>query len=309
MARDPYQVLGIDKSASGEEIKRQYRKIAKENHPDLHPGDQEAERRFKEASQAYDILGDEEKRARFDRGEIDSSGQERPETHYYRPYAESGSGAKYRHYEDAGEFADLGSVFEDLFGDRRASPGGGTRTFHEFRVRRRGADVHYTLDVGFLDAARGTDRRVTMADGTTLDLKIPAGTKDGQILRLKGKGQPGQEGGENGDALVSVRVGSHPWFRREGDDIHLTLPVSIREAVLGAKLRVPTIDGPVTMTVPANSSGGDVLRLKGRGVKQGNQFVTLQVQAPGTPDEKLKAFLEENPDVAGGNPRAEMEAG
>ena len=309
MARDPYEVLGVAKSASDEEIKRQYRKIAKENHPDLHPGDPEAERRFKEASQAYDILGDDEKRARFDRGEIDASGQERPEAHFYRPYAESGSGAKYRHYENADEFADLGSVFDDLFGDHRGAPGGGTRTYREFRVRRRGADVHYTLDIGFLDAAKGAARRVTMADGATLDLKIPAGTKDGQVLRLKGKGQPGQEGGESGDALVSVRVGSHPYFHRDGDDIHLTLPVSIREAVLGTKIRVPTIDGPVTMTVPPNSSSGDVLRLKGRGVRQGNQFVTLEIRTPSPPDAELKAFLEDNPDAGGGDPRADMEIG
>lgn len=300
MANDPYDVLGVEKSASQAEIKRRYRTIAKDNHPDLKPGDSDAETRFKAASQAYAILGDEEQRAKFDSGEIDAAGQERPPHHFYRPHAESGDGAKYYRHEAHGDFNDLGSVFEDLFGDRaragRTGPSGRT-------VRMKGADTRYSLDVDFLEAASGATKRVTMPDGKALDIRIPPGLADGQSLRLKGKGMPGIGGADHGDALVTVAVRAHPHFTRKGDDIHLTLPINLREAVLGAKVTVPTVTGNVTLTIPPNTSTGAVLRLKGRGIGTGNQLVTLNVMLPKEDDPALKAFLEENPAVAADSPR------
>lgn len=315
MARDPYAVLGVEKSASQAEIKRRYRKIAKENHPDLKPGDADAESRFKAASQAYAILGDEDQRAKFDTGEIDAAGQERPPHHFYRPHAETGDGAKYYRHEAHGDFDDLGSVFEDLFGARAQRSGSGGQGFggqgfggqgYESggTMRMRGADARYSLEIDFLEAARGATKRVTMPDGKALDIRIPPGLADGQTLRLKGKGMPGTGGADAGDALVTVGVRPHPHFTRAGDDIHLELPISLREAVLGAKVTVPTVSGNVTLTIPPNASSGTVLRLKGRGIGAGSQLVTLKVVLPKKADPALKTFLEENPAVAADDPRA-----
>lgn len=294
MAADPYQVLDIEKTASADEIKRKYREIAKKNHPDLNPGDAAAEARFKEASQAYDILGDEDKRAKFDRGEIDASGQERPEQHFYRQYAENDASGKYHRYETFGDAGDLGGVFDDLFGAGRGRRGGG-------QIRMKGGDARYHLNVGFLEAAMGEKRRVTMPDGRAMDISIPRGLKDGQTLRLKGQGQPGIGGGPPGDAYVTITVDPHPHFERRGDDVHLTLPITLHEAVLGAKVTVPTIGGAVTLTVPENSNSGDTLRLKGRGIdpaggkSAGDQYVTLKIVLPSEPDSDLADYLRDHP--------------
>lgn len=304
MANDPYQVLGVTKSASTEEIRKAYRKLAKENHPDLNPGDRDAEERFKEAQAAYDIVGDAEKRARFDKGEIDASGQERPEQQFYRHYADTGADHPYHSSEGYADFADMGDVFSDLFGHARD----GARS-----VRMRGADVRYTFDVPFMEAATGAKRRITMPDGRELDLTIPAGLRDGQVLRLKGKGMPGIGGGPAGDALITVHVGTHKTFRRDGNDVHVELPVALHEAVLGGKVRVPTIDGPVTMTIPKASNTGDRLRLKGKGLagsksgKRGDQHVTLRVVLPEEPDTELTEFLTAWSQDHGYDPRAGME--
>ena len=310
MARDPYEVLGVGKAASPDEIKRAYREIAKKSHPDLNPGDAAADHRFKEASQAYAIVGDQEKRTKFDSGEIDATGQERPEEHYYRPHAESAAGGKYRQYEGSGNFEDLGSIFEEMFADagtRRAGAGYGDHAHAGSYDRRRGADLRYHLDVEFLVAARGEKRRVSMPGGRVLDITIPKGVKDGQTLRLKRHGLPGGDKGEPGDALVTISVRPHDFFERRGDDIHLTLPVTLREAVLGAKVKVPTIDGSVFLSIPENSNSCDILRLKGRGVGKGNQLVTLKVALPERPDETLRQFLRDHPEVAADNPRESME--
>ncbi len=313
MALDPYKVLGVGKDADQDEIKRKYREIAKKNHPDLNPGDEAAEARFKEASQAYDIVGDPEKRAKFDKGEIDASGQERPEQQYYRHYAESDPSGKYHRYETFSDIGDMGDVFDDLFGGRRgarAGRGPGGAGAGGGGIRMRGADARYQLTVDFLEAANGAKRRVTMPDGRNLDINIPKGLEDGQTLRLKGQGQPGIGGGPAGDALVTVSVTPHKHFERRGRDIHLTLPVTLREAVLGAKVKVPTIGGTVTLTIPEDSNTGDVLRLKGRGVAPasgaaGDQLVTLKVVLPKKADDALKAFLRDRPDDAE-DPRAGM---
>ncbi len=309
MADDPYKVLGVASEAAADDIRKAYRNLVKECHPDLHPGDTAAEERFKAVSAAHNLLGDPDKRVRFDRGEIDASGQERPEQQYYRHYADAGAEHPYHSTEGFADFAEHGDVFSDLFGHARSAQGGPQRgTF-----RMRGGDVRYSFAVDFLDAARGAKQRLNLPDGSTLDLSIPAGVRDGQVLRLRGKGQPGIGGGPSGDAMVEILVRSHKLFRREGDDIHIELPITPAEAVRGAKIDVPTTSGTVTMSVPKGANTGTRLRLKGKGVaagkagKGGDQYVTLKIVLPDDPNDEFTEFLErwetENPY----NPRAGME--
>ena len=296
MANDPYTVLGVAKSASADDIRKAYRNLAKENHPDLNPGDRDSEERFKEAQAAYDIVGNAEKRARFDKGEINADGQERPEQQFYRYYADASTDHPYHSTDGYADFADMGDVFSDLFGHARdASHGSSRGSAHS--VRMRGGDVRYMFDVPFMEAAKSAKRRITMPDGRDLDLTIPAGLRDGQVLRLKGKGMSGIGGGPAGDALITVHVGTHKTFRRDGNDIHIELPVALHEAVLGARVRVPTINGTVTMTIPKASNTGDRLRLKRKGFAtgksdmRGDQHVTLRVVLPEQPDRELNEFL------------------
>jgi DnaJ-class molecular chaperone len=280
--RDPYQVLGVPKGASADEIKKKYRQLAKKLHPDLNPGNAEAAAKFKDVSAAYDLLSDAQKRARFDRGEIDASGAERPDRQYYRAYAESPEGAK---YGNAFEAEDL---FADLFGRARGG--------REFKIR--GTDVSYTMPVDFLEAAAGAKKRVTMADGTVLDVNIPPGTEDRQTLRLKGQGQPGFGGAPAGDAYIEVHIQPHAFFTRKDNDIHLELPVSLAEAVRGGRITVPTIDGDVAMTIPKGSNTGTTLRLKGRGIvdrkskQRGDAYVKLKIVLPEGEDADLARFVE-----------------
>ena len=279
--RDPYEVLGVKRSASADEIKKSYRQLAKKLHPDLNPGNAEAAARFKDVSAAYDLLSDADKRARFDRGEIDASGAERPERQYYRAYAEGPEGNKY-----GGPGFDPEDLFSDLFRSSRS------RSF-----KSRGADVSYVLPVEFLEAAAGAKKRVTMPDGRTIDVSIPPGTSDRQTLRLKGQGQPGFGGGPSGDAYIEVHIQPHAFFTRKDNDIHLELPVSLAEAVQGAKIPVPTVDGEVMMTIPKGSNTGTTLRLKGRGIvdrksnTRGDQYVKLKVVLPEPLDPELERFV------------------
>jgi DnaJ-class molecular chaperone len=283
LAADPYTVLGVKKDASQDEIQKAYRRLAKKLHPDLNPGNKKAEEQFKEVSAAYDLLGDADKRARFDRGEIDASGTERPQQRYYRDFAEGGS----QYTSDAGfaDFAGADDIFSQFFGrEGRAN------------IRMRGSDVHYRLELDFLNAINGDKRQVTLPDGAVLDVHIPAGTRDGQILRLRGKGRPGIGGGPPGDALVEIEVRPHRFFTRKGDDIHVELPISLSEAVLGGKVQAPTPSGTVTMTVPKWSNTGTVLRLRGKGVprvdgSKGDELVTLKVMLPEKPDPELEKFV------------------
>ncbi|MCP5373200.1 MAG: J domain-containing protein [Hyphomicrobiales bacterium] len=292
MADDPYTVLGVAKDADDKAIRAAYRKLAKGCHPDLHPGDKAAEARFRAIAAAYDILGDKDKRARYDRGEIDASGAEKPRS-FYRNYAD-GDGAFRYHRADPGEFVDLGDIFGDMFAHR---PGGGGGEGFARTFRFAGGDLRYHLAVDFLDAVNGATRRVTLPDGRTLDVTIPPGLENGQVLRLRGQGLPGGQGAPAGDALVEVEVRPHPVFTRRGGDIHMDLSVSLPEAVLGARIPVPTVSGTVTLTVPAGSNTGTVLRLKGKGVPgrrgaaAGDQYVTLRVVLPDRPDDELKDFL------------------
>lgn len=307
MAEDLYSVLGVAKSASADEITKAYRKLAKKLHPDLNPGDKEAEEKFKQVSSAYAILNDEEKRGKYDRGEIDASGQERPEAQYYREYAGGPGGTRYRSsagYEDMGEFSDL---FGDIFGagGRAGAQGRGSRGGARFSMP--GQDAQYHLDIGFMDAVNGTKTRITLPDGSTLDVTIPPGVSEGQVLRLKGKGHPGLGEGQPGDALVEIGVKPHPVFKREGNDIAIELPISLDEAVLGGKVEIPTIGGRVAMTVPPGANSGQTLRLKGRGVKgKGDQLVKLDVVMPETIDEDLKRFIEEWKQTHGYDPRRKL---
>lgn len=286
MNEDPYRVLGVGKNASQDEIQKAYRKLAKKLHPDLNPGNKQAEEQFKAASAAYDLLSDSEKRARFDRGEIDASGQERPRQRYYRDYAGAAAGDHpYATAEGFSDFSDDSDLFSSIFGR------GG-----RFNLKMRGEDVHYRLPVEFLEAVNGTVRRVTLADGSTVDVSVPPGAREGQMLRLAGKGNPGVGGGPPGDAFIEIIVNPHPFFTRHGDDIHLELPISLTEAVLGGKISVPTATGAVTMSIPKGSNTGTILRLRGKGVSRhdgsrGDEYVKLKVVLPDKPDAELEQFV------------------
>jgi DnaJ-class molecular chaperone len=278
---DPYKILGVARDASDAAIQATFRKLAKRHHPDVNPGKKDAEERFKAINAAYALLSDPEKRKRYDRGEIDASGAERPrERPFYHGFGDEARRGKY-HAESAFGPDDLESVFEQAF------RGGGRRSF-----KMRGSDVQYSLTVDFLEAANGAVRRLGLPDGRSLDVTIPAGLKDGQVLRLKGQGLGGLGGGEPGDALIEVSVAPHPLFRRSGNDIVLELPVTLQEAVLGTKVEVPTIKGPVSLTIPPDSTSGTRFRLKGRGIAGGHQFVELKIVLPPEPEPELAAFLE-----------------
>lgn len=307
--KDPYTILGVTRSASDAEIKSAYRKLAKELHPDLNPDDPIVEQRFKEVSGAYALLSDTDKRAQFDHGEINADGS--PARGYARGHAQGasggfGGGGFGSGFGGGGGFGGFGGFSgddDDFFGDifRRAHAAGGagaagargrTRT-----VKMRGKDVNYTITVDFEDAVRGGKRRLNLYDGSSVNLDIPPGSGNGQTLRLKGKGMQGMGGGEAGDALVELQVAPHPHFERDGNDIFLQFPITLSEAVLGAKLKAPTIHGPVAVKIPAGSNTGSSLRLTGKGVKPrkgaaGDQYIQLKVILPDTVDEKLRNFVE-----------------
>jgi DnaJ-class molecular chaperone len=303
---DPYTALGLSRTATADDTRRAYRQLAKELHPDVRPGDKVAEEKFKRATAAFNLLSDPAMKSRFDRGEIDADGNERAafgSRPRYSSRAHADAGASYSggsNYSTGGgaystggasganDSFDLGDIFSDLFG-----PGfGGGRGYS----RMRGRDIRFTLEIDFLDSVNGAKRRVALSEGRTLDVAIPAGVESGQVLRLKAQGGSGVQGGPAGDALVELTVRSHPFFRREGQDLHMDLSISLTEAVEGARVQAPTAMGPVTLTVPAGSNTGKVLRLKGKGIAgQGDQFVRLQVVLPDVIDEDLKKFVKKWP--------------
>ncbi|MBL8560028.1 MAG: DnaJ domain-containing protein [Hyphomonadaceae bacterium] len=284
MSWDPYAALGVSRSASADEIRSAYRKLAKELHPDVRPNDKAAEERFKRATAAFNLLGDPALKARFDRGEIDAEGGERQQGYSYR----TGGGRTQSGYSGAGESVfDLGDIFSDLFGSAGA---GGARQAPFGKMR--GRDIRLPLEIDFIDAVRGGRKRVQMSDGRTLDVAVPAGVTEGQVLRLKSQGGAGVQGGPPGDALVELKIRPHAFFRRDGDDVHLDLQISIVEAVEGAKIQVPTATGSVALTIPEGSNTGKILRLKGKGVgERGDQLVHLKVMLPDVMDEDLKRFV------------------
>jgi DnaJ-class molecular chaperone len=286
---NPYKILGVGKDASQDDIRKAYRKLAKETHPDLNPGNAEAERRFKEISSANDLLGDPEKRKKFDAGEIDETGAEKPERRYYREYAEADPNMRYSARSSSNGDADFDA--DDLFSGLFRGRGRGG----DFRFP--GGDVRYRLPVDFLEAVNGARKTVVMPDGKTLDIEIPAGVRDGQMLRLKGQGLPGSEGMPPGDALVQIEIIPHGTFRREGNNIHSVLPISLGEALNGATVRADTVDGAVEVKVPKRARDGMSLRLRGKGARdgrsgtRGDHLIELKIVPPDGADDDLAEFM------------------
>lgn len=307
MGDDPYKVLGITPTATQDEIKKAYRKLAKNLHPDLHPDDARKKAEFQAVSAANDLLKDPEKRKRFDAGEIDGSGHERQDRQYYHQYADQDAGRRYDPGADRTEFRDASDLFSELFGRRQQNDSGQYQ--HEFHAR--GPDARYHLEVDFLDAARGTRRSVTMPEGKRIEFTIPPGLRDGQTLRLRGQGGQGSGEGPAGDALVTIGVRPHPVFVRDGDDIEVVLPITFDEAVLGGKVEVPTIFGPVSMTIPMGVSSGHRLRLKGKGINTGtgaagNQYVRLSIVLPDKIDVQMEDIARRWRDQTGFDPREDL---
>ena len=310
---DPYKTLGVARTASEKEIKSAYRKLAKEFHPDRNKDNPKAAEKFSQATRAYDLLSDKDKRAQFDRGEIDAEGNPA------NPFAGMGAGGArgfgrgyaggprpgaqggFRDSEFQGfgtEDLDLGDLFEGLFGGRARQPeppprrggfGGGFGS-RPSPPPKKGKDIQYRLAVPFVDAASGRDQRITLADGKAISLKLPGGVEDGTQMRLKGKGHDGPGG--KGDGIVMVEIGSHPFFKRDGDNIRMDLPITLDEAIHGGKVKCPTVDGPVMLTLKPGANGGTVMRLSGKGwtkksgttadgkPARGDQLVTLEIQMP-----------------------------
>ncbi len=280
--KDPYEILGVAHTAAPDEIRKAYHRLAKKLHPDLNPGDKACESRFQEVASAYDLLSDAEKRRRFDSGEIDASGAEAPQESYYRDYAaHAAADNPYESRSAYADFVDTDDILAEIF--RRQAR------------QARGSDLRYSLAVDFLDAVNGVARRITLPEGGSLDVTIPPGIQQGQTLRLRGKGAPSPGEGEAGDALVEVSINPHPFFTRHGDNIHVDLPVTFAEAVMGAEIKTPTPTGPVMLKAPKGSNTGTVLRLKGKGVSRsggrGDMLVKLKIMAPTEPNPELEAFL------------------
>jgi DnaJ-class molecular chaperone len=299
LAKDPYQELGVPRTATADELRRAFRKLAKQHHPDANPGNHASEERFKRISAAFDLLSDKEKRERFDRGEIDADGREIvrgfPGGGFGGPrgggfggggFSGGGQGAQF-------EGVDINDILGEMFGGRgrpRGGPGGG------FGGPQKGSDVRARLDIDLEDAIAGARKRISFSDGRTIEVTIPKGAVEGQVLRLKGQGQPGPGGA--GDALIELGFKPHPLYRREGETLVMDLPVSAPDAILGGKITAPTPDGPVSLTVPKGSSSGATLRLKGRGLpdpktgKRGDLLARLMISLPDQIDPELERFAE-----------------
>ncbi len=311
MARDPYDVLGVSKKASEAEIKKAFRTLAKKHHPDTHANDPKAVKRFQEISAAYEVIGDKEKRAQYDRGEIDEAGQPKGFNpgaggqgfghgwEGFRRQAGTQGGGQGGGPPGGGEFhwGSEGGNFstEDIFSDILGGLGGSKSRRNQ---PRKGADIQFETTVSLQEAAMGGNRRVALSDGRQLDVRIPPGVKEGQQIRLRGQGAPGDRGGPPGDALISINIAPHPFLERDGRDLRMDLPITLKEAVTGAKIQVPTLSGSVTLTIPPHSNSFTVLRLKGKGLPintnndpAGDLYVRLVVTLPDSPDPKLDAVI------------------
>lgn len=295
---NPYETLGVAASASEDEIKKAYRRLARKLHPDLNPGDKAAEERFKDVSTAYRLLSDADKRRRFDAGEIDEHGNERPQQRYYRDYSDGPDASAYASDGGYADFMDGDDVFAELL--RRSA---------QARANRPGQDVHYRLAISFAEAINGGSKRLNLPDGSVIDVTIPKGVSDGQTIRLKGKGTPSPGSGAPGDALIELEVTPDTRFTRDGDNLTLELPISLTEAVLGGDVRIPTPTSEVSMKVPAGSSSGTILRLKGKGAarrggSRGDLLVKLKIVLP-KDDAELQRFAGEWEAGKAHNPREE----
>lgn len=295
---DPYTILGVARNASEADIKKAYRKLAKELHPDRNADNPRAAEKFSQVTHAYDLLNDKDKRAQFDRGEIDADGNPTAPFGFGGGRAggfRSSAGPGGQHFEFGADGGDFGDIFEGLFGGGRRQAGAGFGGFGRSAPPQKGANVSYRLAVQFTDAARLAPQRITLQDGKTIDLKLPSGVEDGTQMRLSGKGQSGPGGA--GDAIITIEIKPHPFFEREGNHVRLDLPITLDEAVKGGKVKVPTVDGPVMLGVPAGSASGKTLRLKGKGFHdrngvRGDQLVTLMVDVPAD-DVRLRTFVED----------------
>jgi len=308
MARDPYDVLGVSKKASEAEIKKAFRALAKKHHPDTHANDPKAKQRFQEISAAYEVIGDKEKRAQYDRGEIDETGAPKgfnpgAGQHgfnqswegFRRQGGGQAPGSGEFHWSSEGGGFSAEDLFADIFG---GFSGGGGGTKSRRGQTRKGQDIQFETTVSLQEAAMGGNRRVALSDGRQLDVRIPPGVKEGQQIRLRGQGAPGERGGPPGDALISISIAPHPYLQLDGRDLRMDLPIPLKEATQGAKITVPTLSGPVTLTIPPHSNSFRVLRLRGKGLpattnndQGGDLFVRLVVTLPESPDPKLDGFV------------------
>lgn len=278
---DPYQILGVSRSASGDEIRKAYRGLAKKFHPDKNPGDEVIAEKFKKITAAYNLLTNPELKARYDRGELDGQGNQKAPFGGGGPFPGGGVGGM--------GGADIQDIFEQLFG---GGPfGGGAR--QQRSMARKGADMRYKMTIGFMDAVLGATRTIQMADGQALKVRIPEGVESGKTLRLRGKGEAGFGGGPAGDALVDITVAGHPVYKRDGHTLRMDLPLTLDEAIKGATIRVETPHGKVGLKIPPQTSSGKRFRLKGKGIKGGDLFITAMIMLPESDDAALQGFAEE----------------
>ena len=307
MSKNPYEILAVDKDASDDEIKAAYRKLAKKHHPDLNPDNKSADEKFKEISAAHDLLKDKEKRAAFDRGEIDAQGQPqwggdgRSNRKYYRDFAGGPEGARYSSSDRNINLEDLEGIFGSMFEGRTSGAG-----FEDMFHQQQSADVHYRFDIAFMEAALGTKKRVTMPDGKNLNITIPEGVKDGQKLRLKGEGQKLQDG-RHGDAYIEVHVLPHKFFIRKGDNIYTKVPIGVHEAVLGSTIEIETVHDTVNIKIPKGTDSGKSFRLKGKGIKSGHHYVDVKIVMPDKIDEDLEKAMKDWAEKHNYNPRNKKE--
>jgi len=292
MAKDPYKLLEVSKTATDDEIRKSYRKLAKKYHPDVNKDNPKAAEKFKEISAAYTLLSDENLRRQYDTGEVDASGQQQA------PFGFGGGGMRGGQFQQADGFDDMSELFSSLFGMnmggmRGAGMDGMGATRRTYARPSKGADVRYKMTLTFPESLEGGTKRVRMGNGQTLDVKIPRGVDNGATLRLRGKGQPGQHGGPSGDAKVDITVKNHKYLTRDRDNIHLTLPISLQEAVLGASVRISMPSGTVQVKIPAGTNTGKTMRLKGKGLKNGDLYVTLQIILENPSAESLKTWASE----------------
>lgn len=317
MSKNPYDILGVEKTSSDDEIKSAYRKLAKKHHPDLNPDNKADDEKFKDISAAYDFLKDKEKRAAFDRGEIDADGQPQwggshpgaggGERQYYRDFAQSPGAERYYHSSGAQiDPEDLESIFGSMFGQKQSRRQSSEGFEDVFRQQQR-ADVHYRLDIDFMDAALGAEKQITMPDGKSLKIKIPEGVKNGQKLRLKGKGQTLPDG-QQGDAYIEIHVGIHKEFTRKGNNIYSEVPITIYEATLGGTVDVKTIHGVAKVKIPKGTDSGKKFRLKGKGIKKGQHYVEVLIVMPETIDKDLEDLMQKWEKDHAYNPRKKKEA-
>ena len=297
MAKDPYKILGVAKTATDKEIQKAYRALAKKYHPDVNQGDEKAAERFKHISAAYSLLSDKNLRKQYDTGQVDGQGNQQ------NPF---GGGGGFRNASMGGHpGGDMADLFSTLFGMNMGGAGRGPQTGHPFTRQRvqKGADVRYQLEISMPDAIVGVQKHIGLSGGKTLKVKIPAGSQDGSVLRLRGKGQPGVGGGPNGDAKITIKVKNHKYLRQDGNNLRMDLPITLKEAVLGAKIQVPTPHGTVSVNIAPGSSSGKTLRLKGKGVKGGDLLAKLLIIVPDDASDDVKTAIET---LEMGDPRAKI---